>query len=348
MQTKMTIVQRMVQIRRERLLPIAGEVVAAEGQEVSPIQVVARTPRDSDYQIIPASEQLRIDPATLADYLEVEPGAAIETGTLLLQKKGFPRSKKLVSPVSGLFLGVRNGRLILRQSSEWIELRAMLRGRVVRIIMDRGVELEVNGSLVEAVWGSGKEAYGNLKLVTRTADAPLTSEMLDLETSNQILVVGHLDDAEVLEQAEQNEVRGIIAGSIRADILSAAEAVSFPVLITDGIGQQRMAAPIFQLFLQAEKQEATLFGQSDRTRRPEIIIPQSGTSTAPARGTEPLTVGQAVRILRAPHSNEVGEIVRLYERTRTTAVLSPTHGADVQLPDGNITFVPFANLDTLI
>jgi hypothetical protein len=348
MQTQMTIVQRMMQIRRERLLPIAGEVIAIEGQEVSPVQVVARTPRDSDYQIIPASEQLRLDPATLSDYLEVEPGAAIEMGTVLLQKRGFPRSKKLTSPVSGLFLGERNGRLILRQSPEWIELRAMLRGRVVRIVHDRGVELEVNGSLVEAVWGSNKEAYGNINVVARTANAPLTSEMLSMETSNQILVVGHLNDAELLAQADKNDVRGIIAGSITADLLAAAEAVSFPILITDGIGKQRMAAPIFQLFLQAEKKEATLFGQFSGKQRPEIIIPLSGTGPAIKQSTEPLAVGQAVRLLRAPHRNEVGEVVRLYERARTTAVLSPTYGADVQLPDGSITFVPFANLDALI
>jgi hypothetical protein len=348
MQTQTTIVQRMVQIRRRRLLPIAGEVIAIEGQEVSPIQVVARTPRDTDYQIIPASEQLRLDPATLTDYLQVEPGAAIETGTLLLQKRGFPRSKKLTSPVSGLFLGTRNGRLILRQSPEWIELRAMIRGRVVRIVADRGVELEANGSLVEAVWGSGKEAYGNLKLATRTADAPLTSDMLTSETTNQILVVGHLNDGELFAQAEKNDLRGIVAGSIRADLLEAAEAVSFPVLITDGVGKQRMAAPIFQLFLQAEKKEATLFGQSSRNQRPEIIIPLGGTAAASNISTEPLAVGQAVRILRAPYRNEVGEVVRLYERARTTAVLSPTYGADVQFPDGNITFVPLANLDALI
>jgi hypothetical protein len=338
----------MVQIRRERLLPIAGEVIAIEGQEVSPIQVVARTPRNTDYQIIPASEQLRLDPATLTDYLQVEPGAAIETGTLLLQKKGFPRNKNLFSPVSGLFLGTRNGRLILRQSPEWIELRAMMRGRVVRIIANRGVELEANGSLIEAVWGSGKDTYGNLKLIARTADAPLTSDMLTSETAGQILVVGHLDDAELLEQADKNNVRGIVAGSIRANLLAAAAAVSFPILITDGVGKQRMAAPIFQLFLQAEKEEATLFGQSTPTQRPEIVIPLSGTAAAAAQGTEPLAVGQAVRILRAPHRNEVGEIIRVYERARTTTVLSSIYGADVQLPDGSITFVPFANLDALI
>ena len=348
MQTEMTIVQRMVQIRRERLLPIAGEVIAIEGQEVSPVQVVARTPRDSDYQIIPASDQLQLDPATLTEYLQVEPGAAIETGTVLLEKRGFPRSKKLTSPVSGLFLGARNGRLILRQSPEWIELRAMFRGRVVRIVANRGVELEANGSLVEAVWGSGKEAYGNIKLATRTADAPLTSDMLSSETSNQVLVVGHLNDAELFAQAEKNDVRGIVTGSIRADLLSAAEAAPFPVLVTDGVGKQRMAAPIFQLFLQAEKAEATLFGQSSRKQRPEIIIPLSGTATSAPRSTEPLAVGQHVRVLRSPHRNEVGEVVRLYERARTTAVLSPTHGADIQLPDGNITFVPLVNLDLLI
>ena len=347
MQTHTTIVQRMAQIRRERLLPIAGEVIGIEGQEVSPVQVVARTPRESDFQIIPASEQLGFDAADLADYLQVEPGEAIETDTVLVQKRSFLRNKTLVSPISGTFMGARNGRLILRRAPEWLELRAMLRGRVVRIVGNRGVELEVSGSLIQAAWGSNKETYGNIKLATRTSDAALMAEALDSDTSDHVLVVGHLNDAEVLQQAESNDVRGIITGSITADLLDAAETVSFPILVTDGIGRQRMAAPIFQLFLQAEGKEVTLFGKSESQQRPEAIIPQSGV----AASTDPvleLTVGQAVRILRAPHRQEVGVITRLHERARTTAVLAQTYGADVQLPDGNITFVPYANLDALI
>ena len=347
MQTHTTIVQRMMQVRRERLLPIEGEVIASEGQEVSPVQVVARAPHESDFQIIPASEQLRIDSESLSDYLQVTPGEAIEIGAVLVQKRGFPRSKTITSPINGVFAGERNGRLILRPTPEWMELRATLRGRVVRIIGNRGVEIEANGSLIQAAWGSGKEAYGNIKLATRTSDAPLTNETLDSETFGQVLIVGHLNDAETLAQAEENEVRGIVTGSIASHLLTAAEAVSFPILVTDGIGHQRMAAPIFQLFLQAEKKEVSLFGKSDRTHRAEAIIPQSGAA-ASIEPAQNLMVGQPVRILRAPYRNEVGEVVRIYERARTTAVLSQTTGADIQLPDGSITFVPRANLDTII
>lgn len=347
MQTHTTTVQRMIQIRRERLLPITGEVIANEGQEVSPIQVVARTPRESGLHIIPASDELRVEAASLEEYLQVEPGEDIEVGTVLAQKRGFPRRKNLLSPINGTFLGTRNGRIILRHNPEWLELRAMVRGRVVRTIENRGVEIEINGSLIQAAWGASKEGYGPIKLATRTADAPLTSDMFTTETSSQILIVGHLNDPEVLQQAAANEVRGLIAGSITADLLEAAEAAPFPIVVTDGIGRQRMAAPIFQLFLQSEKKEATLLGLTNSNRRAEIIIPQAGAAAAPPP-VSTLKVGQAVRILRAPHHNEVGEVVRVYERSRTTAVLSQVYGADVQLPDGNTTFVPYANLDAFI
>lgn len=347
MQTHTTVVQRMVQVRRERLLPISGEVIAVEGQEVSPVQVVARTPYESGIQIIAASEELRLDPATLPEYLQVEPGEALEIGTVLIQKRGFPRRKILLSPINGTFLGVRNGRLILRHRPEWMELRAMLRGRVVRVIGEQGVEIETNGSLIQAIWGSNKEAYGNIKLAARTADAPLTSEAFETETSDQVLIVGHLNDPEVLQQAADNEVRGIVAGSITADLLAAAQAAPFPIIVTDGIGHQRMAAPIFQLFLQSEKKEVTLLGIPGADHRAEAIIPQSGAG-AGLKTIDSLQVGQAVRILRAPHHNEVGEVVRLHERARTTAVLTQAYGADVQLPDGNTIFVPYANLDAFI
>ena len=347
MQTHTTIVQRMVQIRRERLLPVSGEVIAVEGQEVSPVQVVARTPREDDFQIIPASDQLRLDPESLTDYLQVEPGEGIEAGTVLLQKRSFPRAKKLISPIQGTFLGVRNGRVILRHTPEWLELRAMLRGRVIRIVGNRGVEIEVSGSLIQAAWGSSKTAYGPIKLVAHTSNAPLTNDMFSSDTSGQVLIVGHLNDPETLRQAEANEVRGLIAGSITADLAEAVDKVSYPILVTDGMGQQRMAAPIFQLFLQSEGKEVTLFGHPDSNRRPEAIIPQEGAA-AGAKRVANLAVGQTVRLLREPHHNEVGEVMRVYERARTTTFLSQTYGADVRLPDGSITFVPYANLDALI
>ncbi len=353
MHTHTTVVQKMVHIQRQRILSTPGEVIIGVGQDVFPVQVVARTPKETDFHLIDAADQLRISPDELEQYIIVEPGAAIEEGEELVRKKRFPRSKTVTAPVGGTYVGVRNGNLILRLAPNWVELRALVAGSVVSVVMERGVVLEINGSLIQAAWSSGKESFGTLKLITRTTDGPLTPDLLSPEVSGYILVAGKLTDADVLEQADSNEVRGIIAGSMPAHLIEAAQSVSYPILLTDGIGDFRMAAPIFQMFLQSEEKEVTLFGKrhghsEDIDWRPEIIIPQDGSASSSTDELyTPLYVGQKVRILREPYANKVGEVTKLYARRQVAGVMK-AHGADVTLSEGKTIFVPYANLDALI
>jgi hypothetical protein len=111
-----------------------------------------------------------------------------------------------------------------------------------------------------------------------------------------------------------------------------------------------MAEPIFKMLQESDSREVTLFGgdQASEYRRPEIIILQSAIPTVDSdRTPEPIRVGQSVRILRPPYSSQVAEVVRLYARAQMTLVGTKAHGADVELTDGRIVFVPYANLDAM-
>ncbi len=135
-----------------------------------------------------------------------------------------------------------------------------------------------------------------------------------------------------------------------AGLIEAAKKLPFPVLLTDGIGGQRMAEPIFNMLQASDSQDVTLFGsqQTGEYGRPEIIILQSALPQRAAESTPaPIRVGQMVRILRAPYSSETAEVVRLYARAQTTLVGTKAHGADVKLTDGRVDFVPYANLDAI-
>jgi hypothetical protein len=349
--TRSTIIEPMTRVRRERLLPKQGEVVARVGHEVSPVQVVARAPREVDFYILPASDLLRVPPADLPKHLAVEPGMALEQGMPLVHKRGFLGRKELASPVDGILYEISNGRLIVQQTSDWVELRAMVQGRVINQIPNRGVVLEIHGSLVQAIWGSGKEGYGKIKVAAETADAPFTAEQMGPDVVGHILVVGKGGQLEAFQRAEESSVRGIIAGSITADIYQVASSFAFPVVVTDGIGDQSMTQPIFQLLQQAVGREVSLFGraQDHGGNRPEIIIPRPATpGVEPPPSHKPLAVGQTVRLLRSPYNNQIGKVVRLYQRAKTTPIGTRAHGADVKLSDGHIVFVPYANLDAII
>lgn len=348
--THSTIVSPLTRIRQERLLPGKGEVLAKIGQVMSPVQVVARMPLKSNFQVVPACQLLRISAEDLAKNLLINKGDVVEKGTPLVKKRGLGR-KEFVSPVDGALYDVVNGRLVFQQVLDMISLRALAHSRVVNRIAGRGVVLEINGSRIQAVWDSGKEGFGILHVAVETAGDPFANKHLESDVSDRVLAVGKITQAEPLEQANHAHISGLIAGSIAADLLPIAKSVSYPIFITDGIGEQGMADPTFQLLQKSEARDMALFNKPPEQsgRRPEIIIPME---TIPGENLplpeQPLASGQTVRILRPPFHNQVGIVVHLYQHTRITSIGTRAYGADVQLSDGQISFVPVANLDAII
>lgn len=347
--THATIVQPKTRIRRERLLPQEGEVIVRIGQEVTAVQVVARGHQEARFYILPASEQLQVPPDEVPNYLMVEKGALIEQGTPLLRKKRLVGGKSINSPIDGIFHDVSNGRLILLHAPEWIELRAMVHSRIINYISNRGVILEIAGALIQGVWGSGKDGHGRLRVIAETGATPVILNQVTAEINTQVLVVGKVDELDSLKAIENLGVRGLVAGSMTADLCIQAANLAFPIILTDGIGDQGMAQPILQLLKQHEGQETTLFArpQDHWGNRPEIIIPQPVIADV-TPSYKPLAVGQTVRILRQPYSSQLGEVIKLYDYSRTTPIGTRVRGADVKLATGEVVLVPYENLDAII
>ena len=348
--TRSTIISPLTLIRRERMLPDAGTIVAKIGQEVSPVMVVARAPLKMNFQVVPVATILDMSSEEVADSLLVNIGMTVDQGTPLVKKRGIGR-KPFVSPVDGMLYDVVNGSLVFRQVSDFVELRALARGRVVNHLGNRGVVLEISGSRIQAVWDSGKEGFGTIHVAVETAVTPFNASQIYADVAKQVLVTGLVNDAEALQQAERAAVSGLIAGSITADLLPLAQSLSFPVFITNGIGRQGMAQPIFNLLQKSEAREVALFTPPPNQpgARPEIVIPlETVASNTLPPADRPLAVGQTVRIVRPPHENKTGTVTRVYQRKRLTAVGVRAHGVDVELADGTAVFVPIANLEAII
>ncbi len=349
-----TQVKALTYIRRRRMLPVPGEVVVRGSQEVSPVQVVARASQDTGFQILRGSQMLGVSPEELPDYLLVEEGTAVHRGMPLMRGKKnlFGRAKRYSSPIDGFLHQVQNGYLILQNTPELLELRAMMHSRVASIIPNRGVILETNGSLVQAMWDSGKEAYGKLKVVAQSPDEFLKSDGIGSDFHGTIVVIGRIEKRELLQQMEDQGVRGVIAGSMPSDLCRAARTLSYPVFLTDGIGYQSMADPIFQLLQQSEDRELSLFKRIPGMRgsRPEIVIPLP-TTHVPEQQQSPqatVEVGQSVRVLRYEGGSPMGTVKALYSHPRLTAIGTRVPGADVELQNGEVVFVPYTNLDLII
>jgi hypothetical protein len=350
-----TIVKALTKIRRERMLPQAGEIAVRVGQEVSPVQVVARASRESGFKLINAARELNLPPAELPKYLQVEVGAAVQRGTPLVRSKGgllSGRGKKLSSPIDGVLHQVYNGLLVIQQTPELLELRSMMQGRVANLLSNRGVALETNGSLIQAWWDNGREGYGKIRVMANAADGMVHGSQVGPDVRGMIVVVGRINDLVVLQKAEDNGARGIIAGSMPAQICLVATAFSFPVVLTEGIGLHPMAEPIFKLLRDSEGREASLFSRSTDGpgSRPEIVIPVPASVEAEKMtvAEHPIGVGQQVRILSAPYHSQVGKVVAIHSHPRPTAVGSRAAGADIELASGEVAFIPFSNLDIIL
>ncbi len=353
-----THVKLLTTIRRERLLPTPGEVIVRRGQEVTTVQVVARTPQQTSYTLVDGSQALGVPPDALEQYLVVPPGTAVTQGAPLLRKKGALGSSKVVkSPLDGVLYQVTNGRIIIQKRTVLFELRALMASEVAQVFPNQGVVLETSGSLIQALWDSGKDGTGKIQVTTATPADTLAEDQVGAAARGAVVVAGNVDRLDLLHQLEDNGGRGLIVGSMPAALCRQAHAFSFPIFITDGIGHYPMATPIFDLLQQSQERTAALFGRQANRRdsRPEIAIPLPATNVADknTRRGETIAAGQTVRIVRArellaPHQGQVGTVQAVYSHARTTHVGARLPGADVLLPDGQVIFVPHANLDLIL
>jgi len=347
-----TVVAPHIRVRVRRLLPIAGEIITGIGQTVNPMQTVARATQYTRYRILPLSDILQISPAELSNFLTVHEGDRITQGMTLVDKKGFlGRRQQYQSPLDGEVYEMSNGRLILRQMSEIIELRALVAGRIIEYVDNLGVVLETFGSLIQAAWSTDDEDAGLLKVMATAPNSMFFPEQITAEVSSSILVVGRFDQLKVLERARDTGVRGIITGSLPANICRLASMIDLPVFVTDGIGLQGMSAPVFDLLQAADGQRTALLGRKSgiRTDRPQIVIQaDKKTTTDPRSAAEPLAVGQTVRLLRQPFLNQVATVSHLYTLAQATPSGIKAHGADVRLENGQVVFVPYANMEAII
>lgn len=346
-----TIIQSGIKIRRERTLNQSGEVSTGVGNTVMPNMVVVRMPTETNFIIIEAAEMLDVPAEKVADYVVVEMKEKVDMGAVVAQKKQMLRSRQVVSPAEGHLFQVVNGRIIIQQASDWLEKQAMVAGRVVSFVGDRGVIIETHGTLIQGVWSSGHECFGKLKVTTRSHNGLLTKDHINSELQGHILVAGRIERLEVLQLAAEAQIAGIVTGSMPAELCTAVLALDLPVILTDGIGKQNMLPEAFELLQAADGREASLFGIFDKSRgqRPEIIIPETARpNSEPISANTAVRVGHRVRLLRAPYVGQVGEIVELYSLGQILATGAKAQGADVQLDNGTKLFVPFANFDIII
>ena len=348
--TSSTRVSSYATVQRARLLPNLGQVFVRVGQDVNPVQVIAQSLPRGGYYTMRVAEIFEISPDEIYEYLLVEPGASLRNGMPVVKKPGkLGRARVLQSPINGVLIDIQNGNLIMQSTQETVDLRAMLQGRVTSTVAARGAVIETRGALVQAQWDSGKEGYGFLRTVVRSAKEPLNSDKISGDVRGAVLITGWVSQPDDLYRLENSGVRGVIAGSMPSKVCLMASTFSFPIYLTDGVGEQAMSEPIFQILQRADGKNVSLLSSQDgvKGQRSEIIIPTGSTQTESPYRVRPVENGDLVRVLRNDGSNLIGRVLNVSARPQRTPVGLFTPGAEVELGTGETEFVPFTNIDLI-
>jgi hypothetical protein len=340
-------------IRRERILPVQGEVLVNPGAHVDPMSVVARAEVPGRYYILNVAQALRISPDAADKYIRPRPGQTVKARQVVAGRRVslglIPRLVR--APQAGVVIAVGGGRVLLETVGEPIEIRAYLPGTVVNVIPKMGALIETTGALIQGLWGVGGESFGVLRMLAEQPNQPLQAKSIDVSCHGAVLVGGSTMDQEALQQALELQVRGVVIGSLSPTLLEMAQRMPFPIIATEGLGQAPMAHPIFHLLQTNAGREAAINGHTQPRRatiRPEIIIPLPAESAppAPSRG-RPLDVGVRVRVTRGPMRGTVGTVRHLPARPLELETGARVWGAVVAFENQGEQPVPYFNLELL-
>ncbi len=342
-------------IKRERLLPVQGEVLVRVGDKVEPSDIVAQAALPKDFYVVEAARVLSVEDEELSDYMLKEVGDFLRADEIIAAKGGvlglFP-PRKCPSPVDGRLVSRKGGRLLIESYLTPFELKAHLKGQVTNLMSNYGVVIQTVGALIQGVWGIGEEASGVLKMVVDDPQQPLEPEAIDASCHRAIIVGGSSAPREALLKAKERQVQGVIVGGLDASLRELSSALPFPVIATEGIGEIPMALMIFEILSSNAEREVSISAKTQLRWgriRPEIVIP-SQTDEAPPPQPSPnarLEIGVWIRITRQPRLGVVGRVVALPPEARIIDSGAKLRGAEVELEGGEKVFVPWANLELI-
>ncbi len=305
-------------IRRERRLPVRGEVSATIGSKMDPLDVIARAIPPKARRALSLTRVLGVREKDVPRRLLKQVGDTIEPREIIIAKPINFGLQQLVyrAPGAGTIVAIKGSWMVLDLDGPPFDLRALYRGSVVSLTPRLGAVIEGQGALIQGAWGSGKEGYGVLKVMAQTPEDILQAEPLDVDTRGMILVGGAGATEQALRRAESLQAQGVIVGGLEARLLELAKKMELPIIITEGFGNVPMSQPIFDLLKEFNGQDAAVNGLT-RMRggalRPEIFIPLVSSRLAD-RGTlqelTPLSAqpGAKVRVIRDPYLGRTGKL----------------------------------------
>ena len=360
-------VKRAMAVDKMRRLPILGEVLVNEGDEVEHSALVAKTEISGDPEIVKVAMKLGVEPEDLPRYMKVEIGDKVTEGQqIAFYSALFGLIKKEVTaPVSGTVeaLSDLTGQMILRGEPIPIAIDAYIPGKIVEVMPREGVVVETNAAFIQGIFGIGGETHGVIKVVVGSADDELTDDLIKPEHKGDVIVGGSMVTMEALKKAAEIGVSCIVVGGVRHNDLTdftgeeigvaitGQEEVGLTLIVTEGFGKMRISQRTFDLLKSFEGSYASVNGTTQiraGVLRPEIIIPhEQFADEASEELAAGMVSGTPVRIIRQPYFGAIGKVVTLPVELQQLESESHVRVLTVELEKGGVVTVPRANVEII-
>mgnify|MGYP003320576408 FL=1 len=356
-------------VRKERRLPIKGELKVREGDAVKADDIVAKTNLPGNVHMVKVANRLNISPADIIDVLLVKEGDTLNKGDMIAETQGlfgFFKSE-LRSPVSGQIESISDvtGQIVMREEPLPVEVDAYVSGTVLDVIQDEGVTIESEAAYVQGIFGIGGEARGNLEVISTSRENELSIEDLNENHSGKIVVGGSFVSLEAYKKALKLKVKGIVVGGFNyfdlEEILgyrlgvaiTGTEDLITSLVLTEGYGNIKMSDRTYDLLKAHDGKFVSINGATQIRAgviRPEIVIPL-GDNEMPSDATtekEKLGIesGSLVRVIRAPYFGKIGNVIELPPELQQMESETMVRVAKVSI-DGEDVIIPRSNLEML-
>ena len=357
-------------IRKERKLPLWGDVLVNKGDRVKAEDVVARALLPGPVHPKNLAGELGIPPSELKNALIVKKGESIKKGQVIARAKVFFGLFKVeaTSPIDGYLedFSEITGQVILRENPIPVEVLAYLDGVVEEVIPREGVIIRTVAGLVQGIFGVGGEKIGTLKVAVDSPYDILKSDRINENLKGAIVVGGRTADIDAINKAAEVGIKALVLGSIDDGVLrefvgydigvaiTGNENVPFTLIITEGFGDLPMAERTFNLFKKFEGLKASANGATQiraGVQRPEVIIFRKDVD--PFEEVEDklesghLDIGTTVRIIRDPYFGEIGTVIDLPNEPIVIETESKVRVLKVRLMDGREVVIPRANVELI-
>jgi hypothetical protein len=363
-------VAKRTQVKKERRLPLRGEVLVKVGDTVTAETVVARTELPGNVQTVNVANKLSILPEDIDRHMLVRLGEWVEEGKHIAESRSFFGlfKSRCAMPVPGTIESVSEitGQVIVREKAVPVEVNAYVDGEVVEVYEDEGVLVKTDATFVQGIFGIGGEAIGELDAVAGSGKDVLTPDMLTSAHKDKILLGGSLVTIDTLNRAREVGVRGLIAGGIGdADLrtilgydlgvaITGSEEIGLSVVVTEGFGRMTMAERTFDLLKSRQGMKTSISGATQIRAgviRPEVVIPLDGAAAAEGdSGGNPstgLVVGSAVRVIREPYFGRIGKVTDLPPELQKLETEAMVRVLAVEFEDGSTAVIPRANVELI-